>query len=244
METGASRPLRLLAVQPDANGGPDRMARWAADAGIDFALVEPDREPLPPDAALGFDGLVVFGGAMGDMDTERFPWLEDIREVYRVAARHSIPTLGICLGAQLLASSLGGRVERGSNGLETGVVEVTLTTTGREDPLMASLPATFPVGAMHYDAIDELPPGATLLASGTRYPRQAFRIGNSWGVQFHPEVSPDNYEHWVSLALGNDPDDRAGLRASVDEFRRVDSAVEAVSSRFFHNFFRLLGAGA
>lgn len=216
------------------------MGVWAREAQIDLDVIRPDREPLGPESVLGFDGLVVLGGAMGNMDTDRYPWLEDVRETLRIATRHDLPTLGICLGAQLLAASLGGTVAVGGAGMEAGAVEITTTPEARDDPLLGGLPSRFSVGAMHGDEIHTLPPGAAWLATSPQYPHQAFRSRNSWGVQFHPEVSPDRYDCWTELAISGDPDRSDDLRRIATTFRREYPVIEAVASRFFHSFFEVV----
>lgn len=192
-----------------------------------------------PESVLDYNGIVVLGGEMGDMDTVSYPWLTEIREAFRVAENAGIPSLGICLGAQLLASSLGGRVARGMAGLETGVVEVAQLPAAAADPLLRGLPVVFSMGAMHFDTIVELPPGAALLATGSLYPHQAFRRGSCWGVQFHPELGPESYEQWSDAAILNAPERRQQLESSVREFAAAFNAITPVAERLFNNFFDL-----
>jgi GMP synthase (glutamine-hydrolysing) len=231
---------RLLVIQPDPRGGPDYMAKWASEQGVEIDIVTPFTSVLRPESVREYDGLVVLGGEMGDLDTAQYPWLEDIREAFRIAEQDGVPSLGICLGAQLLASSLGGRVAQGEAGLETGVVEIVQLPAASADPLLQGLPETFSVGAMHYDAVVELPPGATLLATGSRYPHQAFRQGSCWGVQFHPEVSPANYESWVDAAVRESPESEQELERTVEEFSAAFSVIAPSTGRLFSNFFELV----
>lgn len=226
-------------VQPDARGGPDHMAAWAGERGVELDVVTPFTSVLRPESVLDYDGLVVLGGEMGDMDTVSYPWLAEIRETFRVAESAGIPSLGICLGAQLLASSLGGRVARGAAGLETGVVEVAQLPAAAADPLLQGLPEIFSAGAMHFDAIVELPPGATWLATGSRYPYQAFRRGSCWGVQFHPELGPASYEKWIDIAVLEAPEMRLALESSVGELTAAFDEIKPAAARLFDNFFEL-----
>jgi GMP synthase-like glutamine amidotransferase len=146
----------------------------------------------------------------------------------REAASADVPTLGICLGAQLMAAALGGKAFP-ADAVEVGWPEVILTDAGSRDPLMREV--TGPVLVWHHDTF-ELPPDAELLAS-TRYPL-AFRAGRSVGVQFHPEASPQMLAEWVGRtpqrtfdADGIDPE--SWLRQARDLSRRA----RAVSMRFF-----------
>lgn len=227
----------ILVLQPDGNCGPDRISAWAAGHGLALSVHNMAIAAAVPPSLDGYDGLIVLGGDMGDGDTAEYPWLEDIRERMREAHRTDLPTLGVCLGAQLLASALGGEVELGAAGLETGVVGISVTEAGAQDPLMQGLSEVFYSGSMHNDAVVRLPEDAVLLASGDVYPHQAFRSGSTWGVQFHPEVSPASYERWVGLEdHSSTPKLKATFDASVEDFWRRDELVAPECERLISNF--------
>ena len=138
-----------------------------------------------------------------------------------------------------MAQTFGGTVARGDQGLEAGVVEVALRPDAAEDPLMAGLPNPFFGGAMHGDMIDQLPPSAVWLGMTAQYPHQAFRVGEmSWGVQFHPEISPVVYRQWLSLVKENDTVavERAGrgMKAFENQDQIVREHTEAMARRFAH----------
>ncbi|MCS6712561.1 type 1 glutamine amidotransferase [Brachybacterium sp. EF45031] len=165
-------------------------------------LVQAHRgEPLPGDLRT-VDGLVVLGGGVGATDDDRAPWLPRTRDLLREAADREIPTLGICLGAQLLAVALEGTLRR-RDIPEIGLHEVTLTEKAAQDPVLSALspdgsPVTVP--QFHQDEVDRLPPGATVLARGGGA-IQAFRVGPAqWGVQFHPEVDDRIMERWATTS--------------------------------------------
>lgn len=231
----------ILVLQPDDNCGPDRIAAWSAEHGLDLSVYNMGKSVEMPTSLDGYDGLIVLGGDMGDHDTAEYPWLEDMRERLREAHRDGVPALGVCLGAQLLASALGGEVELGEPGLETGVVGIRVTGEGAQDPLMLGLSEVFYSGSMHNDAVVRLPEDAVLLASGDVYPHQAFRSGSTWGVQFHPEVSPASYETWVGLEdhSGN-PALKARFEASVEDFWRRDDLVAPECERLVSNFLNVV----
>jgi GMP synthase-like glutamine amidotransferase len=140
---------------------------------------------------------------MAAWEDEAAPWLVTTRRLLAEAVERAVPTLGICLGAQLLALATGGAVERGTRGLEVGLVPITLTPDAATDPLLGpvakELGEGFAVAHWHQDAITRLPPGAVLLATGERYPHQAFRLGErAWGLQYHPEVSAEDWAQWMA----------------------------------------------
>lgn len=204
----------VLVVEHEAGASLDLMASTLGSA---VEVVRPYRgEPLPdPDVASSgrFGGLLVLGGEMAAWEDDVAPWLPATRALLAAAVRARLPTLGVCLGAQLLAKATGGRAERGAAGLEIGAVEFRPLPAAVGDPL---LPAG-PVSALtyHQDAVTQLPPDAELLATGDAYPVQAFRVGEcAWGVQYHPEVSVAGFERWLT-GLPPDHPDADGLRASV-----------------------------
>ena len=138
--------------------------------------------------------LVVLGGPIGVYETERYPFLVDELGALerRLAARR--PTLGICLGAQLIARALGAKVYPGGR-KEIGWSELQLPQAGLQSPLQHL--AGVPVLHWHGDTFD-LPAGAELLASSAVYPHQAFRVGgNVLALQFHPEALTRQFERWL-----------------------------------------------
>jgi GMP synthase (glutamine-hydrolysing) len=188
----------LLVVQHQDDGGLGRLAAPFA-AATELDLRRPDHgEPLPDDLD-GVHGLVVLGGSMAAWEDDVAPWLPPTRGLLVLAVETGVPAFGICLGAQLLALATGGRVEPGAHGIEAGLSVIVPTADADGDPLMAALPASgFPGAQGHHDAVVELPPGAVLVATGRPYPHQAFRLGaTAWGVQYHPEVTADDFEVWM-----------------------------------------------
>ncbi|QAY63630.1 type 1 glutamine amidotransferase [Xylanimonas allomyrinae] len=157
-------------------------------------------EPVPPLDAVGA-GLVVLGGHMSAYDDDVAPWLPATRALLADAATGGVPTLGICLGAQLLAVACGGTVAVAAPpGREAGVIGVRWRAGASSDPVLGPVVAAARDGvtsavSMHADAVSELPPGASWLGWSEQYPYQAFRVGSALGVQFHPEAGK-------SIALG------------------------------------------
>ena len=149
-----------------------------------------DGQPVPS-SMKGAGGLIVMGGPMGVYQTDRYPWLRDEMLLIEDAVKSNLPTLGVCLGAQILAAALGAKVERNPNGKEIGWHPIKLGDSAQHDRLMRGLPATLTPFHWHGDIFD-LPPGAVLLASSEKTPCQAFRYGDkAYAFQFHFEVTPD-----------------------------------------------------
>lgn len=170
---------------------------------------------LPPGLA-GYGGLVVMGGAMGVYEADRHPFLTDEIRLLREALAVGLPTLGVCLGSQLLAAAGGAQVYRGTAGIEVGWQPV---TRHADDPWLAGWPASFEPLQWHGDTFD-LPDGATLLASSHLYPHQAFRLGSALGLQFHVEATSALVREWFL-----DPDLPESWRPGPEHLARADEAV-------------------
>lgn len=228
----------ILIIQPDAEDPPERFATWLRAEGFDIRLLRPyEGDPVPE--RLEDDALIVLGGDMSANDTQEHPWLADIMQLFRHAVTVDTPTLGICLGGQLLAAAFGGKVEPGPCGMEAGAVEVRPRSEADSDALLAGLPWPLRMITMHRDAITKLPPSATWLAESHPYGHQIFRVGQvGWGVQFHPEVSPGTYAAWstyindtgealetvkdgYSQVVEHDDETRVGAKALATAFASV-----------------------
>ncbi|MBD5786630.1 type 1 glutamine amidotransferase [Cellulosimicrobium terreum] len=203
--------------------------------GADLTVVRPyDGDPVPTASEVG-DGLVVLGGSMTAHDEVRAPWLPAVRDLLAGAATSGVPTLAVCLGAQLLAVAGGGAVEVAPPpGRELGATCVFWRHEAAADPVLGALaggeaPTRYVVNA-HADAIVDLPPGAVWLASSNMYPYQAFRLGSALGVQFHPEASREMLEGWCD---GDSSVDAAEVLAGLDAHADDVAAGSARLARAF-----------
>ncbi len=170
---------------------------WLGEAGADVRVLRLHAGDRVPDEPGAFDALISMGGEMGATDDDVAPWLPATRALLASCSAAGTPTLGICLGAQLLAVATGGQVERGPDGPEIGAYLAAKRDAAEADPLFAGLPLSPDVMHFHHDVISLLPPGAVLLLSSTGYPNQAFRIGPAaWGIQFHIEATADTLRGW------------------------------------------------
>ncbi len=159
------------------------------DAGYDITYRDVGVDP--PGDLIAPDLVVVLGGPIGVYQTDLYPFLADEIAALRARVAAGRRTVGICLGAQLLAAALGARVHPG-NGPEIGWGPVTVAAGG---PLAAL--SGVPVLHWHGDTY-ELAPGAVHLASTARYVQQAFAVGDHvLAFQFHPEVGYDGFERWL-----------------------------------------------
>ncbi len=193
-------PARLLVVHNAESDPVGRLGNWLTEAGAVLEIV--DGPQLPEDVTGyldGYAGLIVLGGPMSANDENTLPWLTREKQLLRHAVAGEVPTLGICLGGQLLAAANGGRVVRGPDGPELGAQLVAKRSAAATDPLFGALPITPDVIQWHFDVIETLPPGAVHLASSPAYENQAFRLGRlAWGLQFHIETTPDVVREWAA----------------------------------------------
>ncbi|MDO3701710.1 type 1 glutamine amidotransferase [Micromonospora sp. C28SCA-DRY-2] len=205
-----------LVIENDPTDDARRLGEWLTEAGLELWVVRPHAgDELPADLE-GYAALVVLGGEQQAYPlpdgSPGAPWFPAVEGLLRKAVRHRVPTLAICLGAQLLATAHAGQVERSPSGPEIGPAVVGRRDAAEADPLFRYVPLIPDVLQWHADEITELPRGATLLAASTRYPHQAFRLGDrAWGLQFHIECDTAMIADWASdstmlAELGYDPE--------------------------------------
>jgi GMP synthase-like glutamine amidotransferase len=152
------------------------------------------RKP-PPQPLDSYDAVFVFGGATHPDEDGRYAWLREEVDWLRALLGRPVPTLGVCLGSQLIARAAGAWIAPLEQP-ELGWYEVVLTDEGAADPVLSALPSRFEALQWHYYA-HGLPENAVALA---RNPAslQGFRLGETcWGVQFHPEVTEPQLGGWI-----------------------------------------------
>jgi len=186
--------MRILIVKHVDSEGPGLIELWLRHHQIPYRIVDLWAMPLPPIDPLTH--IILLGGPMNVYEEERYPFLRDEGLFIDEAIRREKRILGICLGAQLMAKSLGARVSKASE-KEIGWHDVSLTRLGIRDPLFSGYPRTFPVFQWHEDTFD-IPAGADLIVTSNLVPNQAFRLRESvYGLQFHLEVTADMVREWT-----------------------------------------------
>jgi GMP synthase-like glutamine amidotransferase len=216
---------RALHIINESSGPARVFVEALQERGFEIVTVSPLAGELPesPD---GFSAILSGGGTADTHQTAEHPWLVDEVALLREAIDRGVPTMGLCLGAQLLTEAAGGTVYR-SDPAEVGWFEVEAGPEAADDPVMGSLPQRFMAMQWHLYAC-ELPSSAVELA---RNPTcvQALRIGDAaWGTQFHIETTRDILLSWADMA--QDELDRYGYdRARYDaELDRYGPAHEAI----------------
>ncbi|WP_062298396.1 glutamine amidotransferase [Demequina maris] len=193
---------------------------WEAEIaahGYEVAYLDAGVDDLAPFAAAELG--VVLGGPVGVGEVDDYPVLAEEAALLGARVEAGLPTLAVCLGAQLLAHALGGSVAPGEPEVGWGTVD--LAPAASSTPLRHLAGA--PVLHWHGDAIAP-PPGAVVLASTPATPCQAFAIGSALALQFHPEVDAERIERWLIghtgelRAMGISPRDlRAASREAGDD---------------------------
>lgn len=193
----------VLVVEHEQLCPPAWVGEWLVDAGATLDLRRPYAgDALPADLA-DHDAFVVLGGSMGANDDADFPWLTRVKHLVRRAAATEVPTLGICLGHQLSAVALGGRVEPNPRGQQVGVLDVGWTSEALTDPLLGPIAGTGPTRPTravqwNNDLVVETPSETVVLARTPRDEVQAARFTPTvWGVQWHPEAGVDVVRVWA-----------------------------------------------
>ena len=217
------------------------MADWLAEAELPLTVLRPHAGDELPENLDGYLALIVLGGDQsaypGAAGEPGAPWFPALEGLLRKAVRNRVPTLGVCLGGQLLASAHGGLVERSTSGPEIGPGLVARRDAADTDPLFKYVPLIPDVIQWHSDEITELPLNATLLAASTRYPHQAFRLGDrAWGLQFHIECDVEMIAGWVRSdaatldELGYDPE--AVIVATAELLPDIEEVWQPFTARF------------
>ena len=229
--------MRALVLQHLACEGPGVFGDVLAERGIETTTAHLD---LGDQSATGepFDLVIAMGGPMSVNDESDLPWLVGEKRLIRDAVVSGTPFWGVCLGAQLLASSLGARVYPGARP-EVGVMPVQLTSAAAADPVFAGLPVELPTFQWHGDTFD-LPADATLLAGSPEYPHQAFRLERAYGIQFHLEVSQAMAAEWAAIPAYRQYAERVhgagGLERVLDEFAGAQEGLTATARTMFETF--------
>jgi GMP synthase-like glutamine amidotransferase len=193
----------------------------------------------PPRPLESYDALFIFGGAMHADQDEHHPWLAPETAWLRAVLARGTPTLGVCLGVQLLARAAGSWVGRIPDGPEIGWCPVELNDDGVADPVLGSMPSQFTALQWHHYTYG-VPEGAVELARSPAC-TQAFRLGDAcWGVQFHPEVTAAQLEGWMADAEDPPPDPEGLRAATADHIGRWNELGRVLCRAFLETAERLL----
>jgi GMP synthase (glutamine-hydrolysing) len=225
------------------------MGEWLRGAGLELDVRRPYAGETLPGSLEEHSGLMIMGGAMNAYADEACPWLPPTRALVRRAAADGVPTLGICLGHQLVTVALGGRVHQNPAGRQIGVLDVGWLPGAADDALFGQLDGSTVAVQWNDDVVQRLPSGAVTIARGPGGEVQAARFAPTvWGVQWHPEAGGDIVTKWAE----NDRDRAAVLGLDVDAYvqqvrdatDRLRAAWRPLATRFAGLALRRTGSRA
>jgi GMP synthase-like glutamine amidotransferase len=225
----------ILVLQHIACEPPAAYEDVLRERGLRFVRIEIDEGGELPDWR-EFSGIIAMGGPMGAYEDGLYPWLGAEKRLIAEAVRAGMPFWGVCLGAQLLAASLGAAVYPGVEP-EVGIEIVRLAELADEDSVFRQAPSEFAALQWHSDTFD-LPDGASLLAVGEAYKHQAFVFQRAYGLQFHLEVTPGSAAEWADVPAYAEALERLNGQGALD---RLVSDLEACGEEMLPLARRLFG---
>lgn len=218
-------PLRFALLEA-AHDSPHTTRNFRREVDADLVEFDVNSCDLPPTTE-GFDAIIVTGSRASVYWDET--WIDPLVEFVATAAEEGVPTLGVCYGHQVLAEALGGRVA-GMDEFELGYNEIQQVN---DDLLFEGIDETFTAFTTHGDHVVDLPPGSTLLAKN-EYAIHSFRVGDAWGVQFHPE-----YDMKTAREITESKRDRVGnerVESVLDEITPANYEAACQTKQLFENF--------
>lgn len=229
------RPVAIVQHEPSVP--PGSIAGVLESSGAEHFVIEAWRAPEWPRVA-DLGALVVMGGTMNVDQLDAFPFLRDSRALMAEALEQGLPTLGVCLGSQMMARVLGGDVYR-AEPRNAFFSPVTLDAAAEDDPVIAAFGSGTEVLQFHEDTFT-IPPAATPLArSAASGLHQAFRYGDrAYAIQFHFEVDEEITRGWCrnigarALAEEWNTSEDDLVDRSLDRFRAQEEAGRRLVARF------------
>jgi len=219
---------QILVFRHAPHEGPGYLADFLARHRLAHKLVRIDAgEPVPKSIA-GISGLVLMGGPMSVND--RLPWIPPTLALIREAVERDIPVLGHCLGGQLMAKALGGRVTR-NRIKEIGWLPVRVIASPVASEWLDGLAPQFEVFHWHGETFSSLPPGATAILKSRDCRHQAFVLGKHLAFQCHVEMTPALVRSWAragateiakpTATVQSDQQMRVNLVARAERMNRI-----------------------
>lgn len=194
--------MAVVAFRHMTGDGLGSLAQFFRSRDIAYEYVDTPHTDLRDFDPLAPRLLVVLGGSPGVYQEDLYPFLTEEKRIIKARLEADRPTLGICLGSQLMAAALGARVYQGEQGQERGWFPLRLTAAGAQSPVTHLAGEKTSMLHWHGDTFD-FPEGAVLLARSEKYEHQAFSYGkHCLGLQCHPEMTPRHIEDWLVGGAG------------------------------------------
>ncbi|TCD54689.1 type 1 glutamine amidotransferase [Alloscardovia theropitheci] len=229
--TESSKPFVLI-LQHATWERPGRIQEALEEAGLDTKIMtildtkKPD-VPNPEE----YCGVVIMGGPMGALDFEDYPGLKAEHKIVKTAVESNKPVLGICLGHQIIATALGGKLKKGKES-EIGFGHIDRVNRHEFAPLESD---GMNVLHWHNDVVS-VPEGSTIIAKSDITKVQAFAYGSALGLQYHLEVSPAILDQWLSEPTMVEGLKKSQIKKIRDEFEENDTLIHRVADTTFSAF--------
>lgn len=152
-----------------------------------LSMIDGTKEELPSVSKIKEVGIIISGSVHSVL--ENLEWMQKLSRFIRDIEKINVPLLGVCFGHQIISYALGGEIEKNPKGREIGAIPIYLTSEGKKSVLLRGLNSKDLTMLSHIDHVLKLPKKAVRLAFNDRTPNQAFKLGNSWGIQWHPEMT-------------------------------------------------------
>jgi GMP synthase (glutamine-hydrolysing) len=228
--------VRIHYLQHEDSVSLGSIRNWLSQSGHQFRGTNFQRNVRLPSLD-DFDGLIVLGGSMSAYDEATFPWLCSEKEFLRHSIEADKRVLGVCLGAQLIASSLGKQVYRNPH-LEVGWFQLHACPAASSNPWSDVIPTSTEVFHWHGDTFD-LPDGAIRLASSDACLNQAYAYRNNVvALQFHLETTVSEAQGWINedlekLVEGPFTQTPGQMLQSFERFETNHRRLDLILDRFF-----------
>jgi len=215
------------------------------EEGLKLKEREAKSEIYLPENVADFTAIVILGSPFTAIPRETEEgklfvanWKHDLIKFVQSAHEKKVPILGICYGSQIVAEALGGKAQKmEKNKWEVGFSIAQRLPASYGDPVMEGLPDEFVVPQNHTDAVVRIPPGAVALAENPKYGLEAYRIGKTWGFQFHPERSGKEVEEYLSKESSITQLNKAGK--NIEENKALGKGYSETVGTILSNFLRV-----
>lgn len=214
--------MPIIVFQHFDMGRPGRLGLTLRDHGFSLDIRRLDQGDTAPADYDDVEGVISLGGPQNVADG--LPWIAAEMDYLRGAHARALPVVGICLGHQLIAAALGGKVAPAARA-ELGPCEVNLTAAGQTDPILAGIPWRTMQFQSHAQEVTEPPPGSAVLASSSACRIQAMRVGmRTYSFQYHFELDRETCNEYMARESAAD---LAACGTSMDDYRvRMDRCYE------------------